>query len=99
MEKRGALIIGVSIIIGFLILGLLLKSPIESLGNKESSVDNQISELSNSISELNRYQIISANDNNIIFLDTKTGEYWTKFIPSNKGSTGWMKESGPDLNR
>ena len=100
MEKRGAVIIGVSIIIGFLILGLLLKSPLESLSNNSAPImSNELSDLSNSVSELNRYQMISANDHNIILLDTKTGEYWRKFIPSNEGPTNWSKENVPDFNK
>jgi len=100
MEKRGAAIIGVSIIIGFLILGLLLKSPLESLSNNSAPViSNELSDLSNSVSELNRYQMISANDHNIILLDTKTGEYWRKFVSANEGPTNWTKEIGANLNK
>ena len=85
MEKRGALIIGVSIIIGFLILGLLSRLSIGIGGDNLPSS--------------NRYQMISANDNNIILLDTETSEYWRKFIPTNEGPTNWTKEIGPDLNK
>ena len=28
----------------------------------------------------NRYQMISPNENNIIIFDSKTGDYWSKFI-------------------
>ncbi|MCM1992097.1 hypothetical protein [Oceanirhabdus seepicola] len=100
MEKRGSVIIGFSIIIGFIMLGLLLKSPLESLSNNSAPISsNELSDLSKSVSELNRYQMISANDHNIILLDTKTGEYWRKFVPSNEGPTNWTKEIGPNLNK
>lgn len=41
----------------------------------------------------NRYQMISPNENNIIIFDSKTGDYWRKFIESNEGPTEWTKES------
>ena len=41
----------------------------------------------------NRYQMISPNENNIIIFDSKTGDYWRKFIESNEGPTDWSKES------
>lgn len=42
-----------------------------------------------------RYQLINANDSNLIFFDQKTGEYWRKFIPNNEGPTDWEKEKSP----
>ena len=41
----------------------------------------------------NRYQLISPNENNIIIFDSKTGDYWRKFIEPNEGPTEWSKES------
>lgn len=41
----------------------------------------------------NRYQMISPNENNIIIFDSKTGDYWRKFIEANEGPTEWTKES------
>ena len=41
----------------------------------------------------NRYQMISPNENNIIIFDSKTGDYWRKFIETNEGPTEWSKES------
>lgn len=41
----------------------------------------------------NRYKMISPNENNIIIFDSKTGDYWRKFIESNEGPTEWSKES------
>lgn len=51
----------------------------------------------NLLVETNRYQMISANDNNVLLLDTKTGEYWRKYIESNSGPINWSHESSPDL--
>lgn len=42
-----------------------------------------------------RYDLISANENNIIIFDKETGEYWNKFIPSNEGPTDWEKGESP----
>ncbi len=85
MDKKGSIIIAIAIIIGFLLLGIILKSPIES---------NSV----NFSSEANRYQMVTPNDNNIIIFDTKTGDYWRKFIPANEGPTEWEKEFSPQLN-
>ncbi|MBQ8997812.1 MAG: hypothetical protein IJ086_03840 [Clostridium sp.] len=41
----------------------------------------------------NRYHMISPNENNIIIFDSKTGDYWRKFIEHNEGPTDWTKES------
>ena len=41
----------------------------------------------------NRYQMISPNETNIIIFDSKTGDYWRKFIEPNEGPTEWSKES------
>lgn len=41
----------------------------------------------------NRYQIISPNQSNIIIFDSKTGDYWRKFIERDEGPTDWTKES------
>ena len=41
----------------------------------------------------NRYQMISPNENNIIIFDSKTGDYWRKFIETNEGPTEWSKEA------
>ncbi|MED3623490.1 hypothetical protein P4482_13680 [Neobacillus thermocopriae] len=38
-----------------------------------------------------RYELVPANENHMIILDRKTGEYWTKFIPSEEGPTNWEK--------
>lgn len=45
--------------------------------------------------DMNRYEMISVNENNLIIFDRKTGEYWRKFIPSNEGPTNWEKEDSP----
>ena len=42
-----------------------------------------------------RYELISANDNNLIIFDKETGEYWRKFIELNEGPTDWEKQTSP----
>ena len=41
----------------------------------------------------NRYQMISPNETNIIIFDSKTGDYWMKFIEPDEGPTDLTKES------
>ena len=41
----------------------------------------------------NRYQMITPNESNIIIFDSKTGDYWRKFIETDEGPTNWTKES------
>lgn len=85
MEKKSTLIISASIIIGFMILSVSIFLSIETLNNKENVIQS-------------RYEIISANDNNLIIFDKETGQYWRKFIKSNEGPTEWTKETLPDLS-
>ena len=42
-----------------------------------------------------RYELIPANDNNLIIFDKENGEYWRKFIESNEGPTDWEKQTSP----
>ncbi|WP_276700480.1 MULTISPECIES: hypothetical protein [Romboutsia] len=37
--------------------------------------------------------MISPNENNIIIFDSKTGDYWRKFIEPDEGPIDWSKES------
>ncbi len=85
MDKKGTIIISIAILLGFLLIGLLIRAPLEKINNSISKEDN-------------RYQMISPNDNNIIIFDTETGEYWRKFIQPNAGPTEWTKEINPKLN-
>lgn len=78
MEKKSGIIIGVSIIIGFLILGGAIMYSFKDFNEKD--VVN------------NRYEMISANDSNIIIFDKETGRYWRKFIGLNEGPTEWTEE-------
>lgn len=93
MDKKSYLILAASILLGFIMLGIILKLPIENLsynlGNK-GYIEN--------LSELYRYQMISVNDTNIIIFDRETGEYWRKFVPPNEGPTEWTREKIPDYN-
>ena len=42
-----------------------------------------------------RYELIPANDNNLIIFDKQSGESWRKFIESNEGPTDWEKQTSP----
>lgn len=77
MKEKSLLCICASIIIGFSILSISLL-----LTNKYGNKDYE-----------NRYKMISPNETNIIIFDSKTGDYWRKFIESNEGPTDWTKES------
>lgn len=83
MKNSSALILGLSIIAAALIV---VTSP---LGTNKS---DQISE--RQTSEY-RYELIPANDNNIIIFDKQTGDYWQKFIENNGGPTHWEKGDSP----
>lgn len=82
-----SLIIGFAIIIGFTIVGLCL---IFSSTNESSNVGNENNE--------HRYELLPANENNIIIFDKVSGEYWTKFISNNEGPTNWEKGDSPIKN-
>lgn len=45
--------------------------------------------------DLYRYELISANEQNIIMFDKKTGDYWRKYIEPNEGPTEWEKQVSP----
>lgn len=95
MRTKEAVIIGISVIIGCLALGLTLKAPIDSLNYEIHNLSSEMKVQNEG--EAGRYQMISANDNNILLLDTKTGKYWRKFIETNSAPTNWSIQSGPDL--
>ncbi|WP_025786208.1 hypothetical protein [Sporosarcina sp. D27] len=42
-----------------------------------------------------RYELISANERNIIIFDKKTGRYWQKLIEESDGTTEWQKQKSP----
>lgn len=42
-----------------------------------------------------RYELISANESNIIIFDKQSGEHWRKFIETNGGPIDWEKHSSP----
>ncbi|KGP91268.1 hypothetical protein N780_08705 [Pontibacillus chungwhensis BH030062] len=54
--------------------------------------DNKVSPVSE---EQYRYEFISANEQNIIIFDKKTGNYWRKFVEPNEGPTEWEKQESP----
>lgn len=80
MKEKSILYICISIIVGFSILSISL-----FLTNTYGSKD-----------DTNRYKMISPSQTNIIIFDSKTGDYWRKFIEPNEGPTDWTKES-PDF--
>lgn len=42
-----------------------------------------------------RYEFISANEQNLIIFDKKTGDYWRKYIEVNEGPTEWERQQSP----
>jgi hypothetical protein len=88
MNKGNSLIIGFSILLGFAILGCFLML---TFGGKTPA-----GEANETTTE--RYEMITANKNNIIIFDKQSGEYWRKFIPDSEGPTDWEKEPSPVTN-
>jgi hypothetical protein len=84
MKNSSSLIIGLAIIIGFTILGLFL---MVAFGKDSSNVVSNNNEY--------RYELVPANEHNIIIFDKKSGEYWSKFVPSDEGPTNWEKGDSP----
>ncbi|MCD4838649.1 hypothetical protein LRS37_07135 [Neobacillus sedimentimangrovi] len=84
MKIHSSIIIGLSIIIGFTILGIFLMVTVDKFITNKGNVNNEY-----------KYELVPANENNMIIFDRKTGEYWTKFIPSEEGSTNWEKGDSP----
>jgi len=87
MKNSSSLIIGLAIVIGFTILGSFLMF---AIGKDPSNVNSNNNEY--------RYELVPANDNNIIIFDKKTGEYWNKFVPIGEGPTNWEKGDSPIKN-
>ncbi|MEZ2715759.1 hypothetical protein C2I17_03995 [Niallia circulans] len=87
MKNSSSIIFGLATIIGFTILGLFILS---AFGKESTKVENDNDDY--------RYELVPANENNIIIFDKKTGEYWSKFIPSNEGPTNWEKGDFPANN-
>ncbi|ANU28564.1 hypothetical protein [Planococcus versutus] len=87
MKNSSSLIIGLAIIIGFAILGFSL---VTALGEKESEAINTNAE--------HRYELIPANENNLIIFDKESGQYWNKFISVDEGPTTWEKGDSPIKN-
>ena len=85
MEKKSVIIIGISIIIGFLILASSVIYTFKDNGEKDI-VNN------------NKYELITAGSNIIIF-DKETGRYWRKYINTNEGPNEWTEETTDLLNK
>ena len=82
-NTRSSFIIGFAIIIGFTVLGLFLMYSFK----EPSDVDHENNE--------NRYELVPVNENNMVIFDKQSGEYWSKFVPSNEGPTTWRKGDSP----
>lgn len=87
MKNSSSLIIGLAIIIGFAILGFSL---VTALGEKDSEAVSTNNE--------HRYELIPANENNLIIFDKESGQYWNKFISVDEGPTNWEKGDSPIKN-
>ena len=85
MEKK-SIVLGISIIIGFVILGISIIYAFKNVG--ETNIGN-----------INRYEMVTPNDSNIIIFDKQTGKYWRKYIESNAGPNEWTEESMGFLNQ
>lgn len=85
MEKKNAIIIGASIIIGFMILGGAI-----IIALKDFTQNSKVN--------YGRYEMIS-NDSNLIILDTATGRYWRKYINPSEGPTDWTEEATDFFNK
>jgi hypothetical protein len=88
MNKSSSLIIGFSIVLGFLIVGVFLKL---AFSEKNSPTADDVS-------TVGAYEMIAINKNNIIIFDKQSGEYWRKFISDSEGPTEWTKEPSPVSN-
>lgn len=88
MNKSNSLIIGSSILLGFVILGCMV---MVTFSGKSSTVTS-------GLTNEGRYEMITANKNNIIIFDKQSGDYWRKFIPENEGPKEWTKETSPLSN-
>jgi hypothetical protein len=84
MNRDSAIIIGVSIIVGCLVLGMTGRAP------GTAHVDGHSE-------DVGRYQIIRASECNVMVLDTKTGRSWMEFVSSNQGPVHWSEDS-PDVS-
>jgi hypothetical protein len=68
MNKSNSFIIIFSILLGFIILGCFVML---TFGGKSPTVTTE--------TNAGRYEMITANKNNIIIFDKQSGEYWRKF--------------------
>ena len=82
LSLTGAIVI-LSLVI--LISAFQISSAIRDASNIETNVSD----------EQNRYELISANESNIIIFDKQSGEYWRKFVETNEGPTEWEKQLSP----
>jgi len=84
MNRDSAVIIGLSIVVGCLLLGMTGRQSGSFRGDGPPG-------------DVGRYQVIRASDCNVMVLDTKTGRSWMKFVSSTEGPVHW-REDGPDVS-
>jgi hypothetical protein len=92
LNRSNSIIIGSSIVLGFIILGCFVML---TFGGKSSTV---ATDSGNVGTDASRYEMVTANQNNIIIFDKQSGEYWRKFIDGSAGPTEWTKEPSPVSN-
>ncbi len=80
LQSISIIFLGVCILLGSWFIS-------QSLGNE--------SNVSPTSEEKYRYEFISANEQNVILFDKKTGNYWRKYIEPNEGPTNWAEQESP----
>jgi hypothetical protein len=63
--------------------------------NISSAIRGITNDVSPKLEDEYRYEFISANEQNLIIFDKKTGDYWRKYIEINEGPTEWEKQQSP----
>lgn len=86
LSLTGAIVI-LSLVI--LISAYQISSAIRDGSNTDTNTEPNVGD------EQNRYELISANESNIIIFDKQSGEYWRKFVETNEGPTEWQKQLSP----
>lgn len=89
MQRNSAVIIGASIVLGFLLFGLLIRTGPANWRGPTGGASGD--------GEVGRYQFLRANEVSLAVLDTKTGRVWRKFIDADSGPRQWA-EDGPDVS-
>lgn len=91
MDKKYYISIIISILIGFTMLSGTLFFTFRGSNSPSSITKSETAGYS-------RYEMISANDSNLIIFDKETGKVWRKFIEDNEGPVEWSDESPDFMN-